>query len=107
MKGMAPCLDRILTYTEANPSATEYYIREEREAQELLIAMAAVLDKASKELTVVAERSAYLTQARIYKEAVQQGQALDLFRAMTEGDQLHIFGVALVPARIETARSVH
>ncbi len=92
---LAPAIAKILRFREQYPEASRYLITTEQEAQEILIAMSATLDKASEALTVPREKAALITQARLYREAVKEGRARALFRSMTEEDQLEIFGLEL------------
>ncbi len=77
-----------------------YVIQDEEEACQILLAMAATIKHTADGVLNVPDKALYLGIARVYREAVVSGRALETFRKMTEEDQLSIYGMRLEARRI-------
>lgn len=94
-------LERLELYKEANPTAIEYWLETEAEAELLLVAMAASLD------TLIADPSFDKIAAedlkkysRQYKAACRQQKALDYIRDLADENSLAIWGMRIRARRI-------
>lgn len=88
-------IERIETWVEHNPSATDYWIETESEAGELLIAMAAVLRLNAKGIKEPGDRRLMRSIANDYIQHVQNSTALEHFRNMSDDDELKLYGVRM------------
>lgn len=88
-------LERIEQYSVDQPEATEFYIYDELEAQQILLAMAAMIHETVGDVKHEMDREQYKEIARKYRKAVIDEKAMELFREMTEEDQLVILGLKL------------
>ena len=93
-------LERLEDYAEEHPEATEYRISSELEAEQILLAMAATIKHTSSSIRNKMDKSLYLEIANKYRVAVIGGKALETFRAMTEEDQLELYGLKLTVTNI-------
>lgn len=88
---------------ECKPKPWLYVIKDEEEAEQLLVAMAAVIKITVQDVHNALDRRTYLDVAAGYRKAVLQGKALQCFREMTEDDQLELWGLTLTAGRIVLA----
>ena len=95
----AHALAAIEAHAAAFPDATLYEITTELEAAQILLAMAAMIKVTARDVLNVIDKSTYLEVASAYRKAVNQGKALRTFAAMTEDDQLELYGLKLVARR--------
>lgn len=93
----AKILDRLEEYALENPDETDYWIETELEAEQILLAMAAVIKQTIKITPTLTSHDKQMMRdvANKYRHAVKQGQARQLFRDMTEHDQLELRGMRL------------
>ena len=89
-------IDEIEEYSIEHPDATEYVVETELVAAQILLAMAAMIKLTARTIQSQHDRSIYVATARKYRLAVQHGNAKQLFRDMTEEDQLELHGLKLV-----------
>ena len=81
---------------ECKPSETWiYYLRDEEEASQILLAMAATIKHLTRDVDSTEDRKTMKKVASGYRRAVKHGKALETFRNMTEEDQLEIYGITL------------
>ena len=92
--------DRIEKYATTHTTATEYYIEGEGDAALVLIALAAVIEQTIDSIRDEPSKAKRMQIAIDYKKAVEAGNALSYLSAMTEENQLHVHGLALVPRSI-------
>lgn len=90
----AELLQRIEEYAQEDPGG-EYWIQNEYEAAQLLIAMAASLKHARKSLGSSQDGAVLKQYERIYRQAVNQGKALNYLRNVSEEDAIELFGVRI------------
>ncbi len=88
-------IERIEKWIAEHPEATEYWIETETEAEQILLAMAAVIRLSAKGVGDRNAKRMMRDQANQYVQAVQNNAALELFRNMTEADQLELYEVRL------------
>lgn len=93
-------LDRLQRLAVNDPDLTEYQLTTELEAQELLIAMAAMLKVMRKDVVGKKDKQLLNDYACQYRAAVIQGRALEYFRTLNAGDQLALFGLAITTPMI-------
>lgn len=77
-----------------------YVIKNEEEAAQILLAMAATIKHTAEGVRNKMDLALYLQIARDYRKAVVDGKALETFRSMTDEDQLEIYGMRLEARRI-------
>ncbi len=96
-KNTVEILSRIEEYALDNPDATEYWIETEIEAEQILLAMASVIKLQIKNTPTLSSHDKAMMRniARKYKVAVREAKAGQLFRDMTEDDQLELRGLRL------------
>lgn len=93
-------LERLEQYATDNPIATEYRITSELEAEQLLVAMAAILKHNADAIDDPEDAKKLRQFAHLYKQKVQRNQALDYIRELNEMDQISLFGLKLTVPRI-------
>jgi hypothetical protein len=94
-QGPRKTLERIEAYAEDHPEAEEYLLEGEQEAAEVLIAMAGTMKVIQADLAPGVDRDTVYEICKTYRQAVAKGKATELFRAMSEDDQLEIYGLRL------------
>jgi len=94
-QGPQRILERIEAYAEEYPEAEEYLLEGEEDAAQVLIAMAGTMKVITADMGQGVDRDTVKEICRSYKKAVAQGKATELFRAMSEEDQLEIYGLRL------------
>lgn len=82
------------------PSDRVYVIKNEEEAAQILLAMAATIKCTAEGVRNKMDLALYLKIGRDYRKAVVDGKALETFRNMTDEDQLEIYGMRLEARRI-------
>jgi hypothetical protein len=94
-------LERMEQYKEDNPTAIEYWIEDEIEAAQLLVAMAATLDLLINDVTYDKIGSDHLKEySRTYKATVRQGKAISYLRNLADSDSIAIHGMRILARRI-------
>ena len=96
----AAILERIETYAEENPTATDYWIDTELEAASLLLAMAASLKHAEADIVDRISIETLRKYANTYRAHVQQGKALYYLRTLTKEDEITLHGLVIRANRI-------
>lgn len=96
-KDTAQILNRIEEWALENPDETDYWIESELEAEQILLTMAAVIKQSIKTTPTLTSHDKEMMRkiANEYRHAVQHGRASQLFRDMTEEDQLELVGLRL------------
>lgn len=77
-----------------------YHIKDEEEAAQILLAMAATIKHTAEGVRNKMDKALYVQISRDYRKAVVDGKALEMFRNMTDDDQLEIYGMRLEARRI-------
>lgn len=88
-------LETMELWAAEHPMATEYVLTSELQAEQLLLAMAAVIAHTSKDIRNAMDKRMYLDIASQYRKAVIDQSALQLFQEMTEEDQLELYGLKI------------
>lgn len=95
-------LKRIEEYAEENPDAESYWIDNEYEAAQLLVAMAASLNHMRKTGAGQFKGETLQKYERIYRQAVNQGKALNYLRNVSEEDAISLFELRIRVPSIAT-----
>ncbi len=94
-------LERMEAYKEQHPTAFEYWIEDEIEAAQLLVAMAATLDTLINDVNYDKIGSDHLKEySRTYKSTVRQGKAISYLRNLADTDAIAIHGMRIMARRI-------
>ena len=94
-------LDKLQRLANEDPTLEAYHITTEIEAQELLLAMAAMLKVMAKDVKVEIDRRVLKDYANQYRAATIQGKAMEYLRELDADDELELFGLKItVPAII-------
>lgn len=93
-------LDRLQRLAVENPQLEEYQLTTEIEAQQLLLAMAAMLKELRKDVKHAEDREEIGQYARDYRLAVQEGRALEYLHGLNPDDELELFGLKITTSVI-------
>lgn len=99
-QGPRRILARIEAYADEHPEAEEFLLEGEEDAAQVLIAMAGTMKVMTAKLEPGTDRDTVKEICQGYRQAVAQGKATELFRSMTEDDQLEIYGLRLRMRRV-------
>lgn len=93
-------LNRLEQYAEENPEKREYRITSELEAEQLLLAMAAILRSQARGMDDLKDARVLTQYAHIYKQKVQRNMAMEYIRELGEEESLYLFGLKLTVSPI-------
>jgi hypothetical protein len=88
-------LDRLQRLAVENPDLVEYQLTTELEAQELLIAMAAMLKVMIKDIHQAGDKRTIQDYANEYRLAVIQGKAFEYIHELNPDDEFELFGLKI------------
>jgi hypothetical protein len=93
-------LERLEQFAADNPMESEYRITSELEAEQLLIAIAAVVKNNAEGIDDPKAAQKLRNIAHLYKQKVQRNQALEYLRELSDEVQLEIYGLKIVPTKL-------
>lgn len=99
-QGPQRILEQIEAYADEHPEAEEFLLEGEEQAAQVLIAMAGTMKVIQADLEPGVDRQTVKDICQSYRQAVVKGKATELFRSMTEEDQLEIYGLRLRMRRV-------